>query len=348
MRGTWRAPGLGTLVLLAAAAWVLYQARTVLFVLIGSILLAAFLNLPVERIERVRIGQRRLGRKPAAAIVMLISALIMAAAILLIVPQIWEQAKELAQALPDYLNAARARLLDLESLANLLSGEVESAVETELARLMAQSGSLVASWAVSQAINILQLVVLLVIPIGAYYLLTDGAGLRRQLLSGMPPSWRPRVTMLLDASSTSLSRYVRGQTAVCIVTGVLHSIGFALVGLPFWLIIGILAGLAEAVPFLGSLVVIVTVAIVGLAQDPQTAFFALFYYVLIGNPIANYFITPRLMSQRLDVHPFVIILAALVGSSLGGPLGALIALPTAVVLQSVTRQLWGQEARPEP
>jgi predicted PurR-regulated permease PerM len=198
-----------------------------------------------------------------------------------------------------------------------------------------------ASWAVSQALNILQLVVLLVIPIGAYYVLTDGGNLRRQLLLGLPPAWRPRVTMLIEASTDSLSRYVRGQTAVCFVTGILHSIGFAITGLPFWLIIGIMAGLAEAVPFLGSLVVVVTVAIVGLADSPRTAFFALFYYIVIGNQVANYLITPRLMSARLDVHPFVIILAALVGSSLGGPVGALIALPTAVVVQSVTRQMWG-------
>ena len=347
-QGSGRALGLGTIALLAAAAWVLYQARTALIVLIGAILLAAFLSPAVERLSRARLRSRPLGKKFAAAIVMLIAAVVLGAAIVLIVPRVWEQAKELAQALPDYVTLARMRILELENLSNLVSPEVERAVETELARLMAQGGSVAASWVVSQAVNLLQLVVLMVIPIGAYYVLTDGGNLRKQLLLGMPPAWRPRVRMVMEASTSSLSRYVQGQTAVCIITAVLHSIGFAITGLPYWLIIGILAGLAEAVPFLGALVVIVTVAIVGLAQDPQTAVFALLYYVVIGNQVANYFITPRLMSERLDVHPFAIILAALVGSSLGGPVGALIALPTAVVLQSLTRQLWGGLEEAEP
>ena len=85
------------------------------------------------------------------------------------------------------------------------------------------------------------------------------------------------------------------------------------------------------------------VLIVGLAHDPMTALFGLGYYMIIGNQLANYVITPRLMSHNLDVHPFVIILAVLVGSSLGGAVGALVALPTAVVLQTLVGRLWSAE-----
>ena len=148
--------------------------------------------------------------------------------------------------------------------------------------------------------------------------------------------------MILSESTLALSRYVRGQTAVCLVAGIMHTVFFAIVGLPYALIIGILAGLAEAVPFLGSLVVVVTVAVVGLASEPRVGMLALAYYLIIGNQVANYIITPRLMSKNLDIHPFVIIMAVLVGSSLGGAVGALLALPAAVVLQTLALRLWGK------
>ena len=333
---------IGTFGFLAVAAWVLYQARIVVFILIGAVLMAAFLEPAVKWLSHGQIRGRTIHRKLAAAIVMVVTALVIAGLVVIVAPSIWQQGKEFVSALPSFYESARARLESLESDSDFLPEEVESAFEEEAARLMAQGGKLAAGWAFSQARQIFQLVTLLVIPIGAFYILTDGPNLRRWLLLALPPPLRPKLKILFEEGAVSLSRYVRGQTAVCIVAGIVHSIGFAIAGLPFALILGIIAGLAEAVPFLGSLVVILTVLIVGLAHDPKTALFGVGYYMIIGNQVANYIITPRLMSKNLDIHPFAVILAALIGASLGGPVGALIALPTTVVLLTLARRFWGE------
>ena len=333
---------LWTVLGLALLAWVLYQARFVIMILIGSILLSAFLEPFVSRVASLRIGQRELGRRLGAVIVMVASILLLAGLVVSVVPGIWREAVEFSQSLPQLLDSARVQMQQFEQL-EFIPKEMIDEFETEGARLMAEGGKLVAGWAFSQAMQVFQLITLLVIPIGAFYLLTDGAALKNQLLYLFPPRARERVSMVIEEGATSLSRYVRGMTAVILVAGVIHTIGFTIAGLPFSLILGIIAGFAEAVPFLGSMLVVLTVTIVGLSDDPKTALFGLGYYLIIGNQLANYVITPRLMSQNLDVHPFVIILAALVGSSLGGPVGAVVALPTAVVLQTLTKRLWASQ-----
>jgi predicted PurR-regulated permease PerM len=331
---------IGTLALAAAAVWILLQVQAVFVVLIGSVLLAALLDPAVARLSRLRVGRRLLGRRGAAAVVVILGVGVLGTAFVLVAPAIWEEGTRLARDLPGYVGVARQKLLGLLNDPRLLPPGAGDNVQAEINRLLAEGGRQAAGWAVSFAANLLQILGYAVIPLGAFYILADRARLRLDGLAAVPPAWRPWARVFLDDSARALSAYVRGQSAVCATAAVLYSILFSLLGLPYGVALGVLAGLAEAVPFLGSLLAATIIGVTGLASGLPVALRGLAGY-LVGNQVVNYAITPRFMSKELDLHPFYVILAALAGASLGGPGGALLALPAAAVAQTLVRRAWG-------
>ena len=314
--------------------------RTVLVVLVGSVLLAALLDPAVTRLSAVRLGPRALGRRAAAAAVVVLGVAVLATAFVLLAPALWGEGTRLASNLPGYVAAARQKLLGLLGDPRLLPPGAAAGVEAEVNRLLAEGGRQAAGWAVSFAANLLQVLGYAVVPLGAYYILADGARLRLDGLAAVPPGWRPWARAFLDDSARSLAAYVRGQSAVCAAAAVLYSILFSVLGLPYGIALGVIAGLAEAVPFLGSLVAAVVIGVTGLASSGAVALRGLAGYV-VGNQLINFLLTPRIMSKELDLHPFYVILAALAGASLGGPGGALLALPAAAVAQTLVHRAWG-------
>lgn len=332
--------GLGTLALAAATVWILVQVRIVLLVIIGSLLLAVLLQPAADRVRRLRVAGRAVGRRTSAACVVVLAVAGLSAVLYLVVPALWDQVLQLARDLPAYFSGARQKLLALLRDPALLPPDAAGSFETELNRMLAEGGRRAAGWAVSQAVNLLQILGYVVIPLGAYYVLADGQRLRRDMLAAMPPAWRPWATGFLDQSAWALAAYLRGQVAVCASAGLLYAVIFLVLGVPHAVALGVLAGIAEAIPYLGSLVVGVTVGVTGLPGGLGAALRGLAGYV-VGNQIVNYVLTPRFMSRELDIHPFYVILAALAGASLGGPGGALLALPAAAVAQTLVRRAWG-------
>jgi predicted PurR-regulated permease PerM len=186
---------------------------------------------------------------------------------------------------------------------------------------------------------------LLVVPIGAFYILADGGTLTRNFVEGLPVSWRPMARLLLDEADRSLATYVRGQTLVVLVCSIVAAVVFTALGVRYSLALGVVAGIAEAVPFLGAVAVVGALAIVTSSQGLSQMVIVIAAYVAL-NQVNNYVINPRLMSSRLELHPFIIILAVLAGSALGGFLGAVLALPVAALLVALGGALWGA-GRPE-
>jgi predicted PurR-regulated permease PerM len=334
----------GTIALLAALIWVLLRVRAVLVVLLGAVLLAALLEPAVAAAGRIPLGRRRLGRRTAAALVVLLALAVLAVVVYVGVPPLWRQVSLLAQDLPGRVSLARQKLEGLLQNPALFPAGISESFEAEVSRLLAEAGRHAAGWVVALALNVIQILGYVVVPLGAFYILADGDRLRRDMLGVLPPAWRPWTVAALGDIGWVLSAYVRGQTAVCVSAAVLYAVLFSVLGLPYAIALGALAGLAEAIPFLGSLLVVVTVGITGLASGVDVAARCLVGYVA-GNQIVNYVISPRLLSKQLDLHPFYVILAALAGASLAGPGGALLALPAAAVAQTLVHRQWSA-ARP--
>lgn len=182
--------------------------------------------------------------------------------------------------------------------------------------------------------------VVVLAPVLAIYLLIDLDRFKRQALELTPPRQRDEVAYVSGEVATALGSFVRGQLLVALIVGVLSSIGMWLIDLPFWLIIGIVAGFLNLIPFLGPIVGGALAALVALLNgDPWQAVWAVVIMTAVQQ-VDNHLITPMVQRARVHLSPLVIVLALIIGGALAGLLGVLVAIPATAAIRIVVGHLW--------
>jgi predicted PurR-regulated permease PerM len=339
------------LVLAAAVLLVLLWTLRDLAMLVGYAVLLAYALLPaVQAIGRLRIG--RAGPVPraiAAALVVLILVGLVGAALVLTLPRLALQASRFAAAMPP----VAARLIEsahqwarARGLGPMLDPAIEG-LRTSTANLIQNLGGLLVrglGWLFGGLGEVLGLVLL---PLLAFYLLADADAVRLSALGFLPAGAHATFVRLGAAVDRALRSYVRGQALVCLVMAIAVGAALQLLGFPLALLLGVLVGLAELIPFLGFAVAAIAVMVTGSTIDPLHALLGLAAYAAI-NWLIGTFVTPRVMGRYLRMHPFVVTVSVLAGGKLLGPGGALLALPGAAVIQSVIAELAGAQAEPAP
>lgn len=338
-----RALGLGGVLLIVAAAWLAWQLAAVLAVVAGAALLAAALEPVVSWLTRLSVGRRSLGRSPAALLTVAALLGLVVLAVTLVVPTLARETREAAAWLPRAYESVQRQIAAWQTGLGGPDSQWVTLLHDEGGRLLADAGRAFGAFLLRMTTNFVNLLGLFVIPVGAYYFLADGPELKAILLRYVAPQHRVQVAEIVDLATRSLSAYIRGQSSVCLAAAALNCILFAILGLPNPVLLGTLAGLAEAVPFLGATVVAVLVGLAGMTDGVGRALLAVGVYVAASNTFVNYIIAPRLLSRQLEMHPFVVVLAVLAGTTLGGVAGALLALPVAVVGQSLAARFLAGE-----
>jgi predicted PurR-regulated permease PerM len=182
--------------------------------------------------------------------------------------------------------------------------------------------------------------VLVLAPLLAIYMLIDlprAKGLATELT---PPRHREEAVYVADQLATAIGGFVRGQLLVAFIVGVASSIGLWLLDIPFWAIIGILCGVLNLVPFAGPIVGGSLAAIVALLDGSLTkAVLAVLVFTAIQQ-VDNHIITPLVQRARVKLSPMVIVLALIVGGSLAGLLGVLVAVPVTAGIRIVAGHFW--------
>jgi predicted PurR-regulated permease PerM len=174
---------------------------------------------------------------------------------------------------------------------------------------------------------------LVLIPILSFFFLKDAREFRKSFVSLLPSEhlqWRAD-QFICDISRT-LSAYIRAQLLASVLIGTICTIGFAIIGLPYVLVLGILAGLLELIPLLGPLLIAITAtAFAGFHSGGQVV--AVIAFLGSLRVAQDYVIYPRIIGQGIDLHPLAIVLAVLCGAELAGVAGIFVAIPvTATVL----------------
>jgi predicted PurR-regulated permease PerM len=248
----------------------------------------------------------------------------------------------LSAQLPDFLTRLSEMTLvigpwviDLSTVINPLLGSVGSAVQP----LLAQTGALLASIAGATA-SVVGLV--LVVMLFGYYLLLDFGGLDEYVMHFVPRAYQSDVQRLMKGTQQVWRAFIRGQLILGAVVGVLTGIALAAVGLRFALVLGLIAGVLELVPTFGPIVAGVLAILVALFQGTNSLGLTplAFALVVIGvsfliQQIENNLLVPRIIGGSLNLHPMVVLLGAIVGGTMAGILGVLLAAPVIA-----TGRLW--------
>jgi predicted PurR-regulated permease PerM len=182
--------------------------------------------------------------------------------------------------------------------------------------------------------------VLVLAPVLAIYLLIDLNRFKKNSLELTPPRHRKEVAYVSGEVGTALGSFVRGQLLVSLIVGIASSIGMWAIDLPFWLLIGIISGFLNLIPFVGPVVGGALAALVALLDsNPWQAVWAV--VIMIGvQQLDNHLITPMIQRARVNLSPLVIVLALIVGGTLAGLLGVLVAIPATAATRIVVGHLW--------
>ncbi len=270
------------------------------------------------------------------------------AIVVLVLPTIRDQATEFIERLPelwtaltDWIGNVAARLgydvdelLTQEALEEWLNDPAnQETLQNLIFGFGAGAGTVIRG--VTEAILVVGLA-----PVLALYVLIDLEKYREQALELTPPQHREEFAFVGAEVLASLGSFVRGQLLVAFIVGVASSIGMWAIDLPFWLLIGMLAGILNLIPFLGPVVGGALAAVVGLLNgDVTQSVWAVVIFTLIQQ-VDNHVITPLVQRTRVKLSPFVIVLALIIGGSLAGLLGVLIAVPVTAAVRIILGHLW--------
>ena len=184
------------------------------------------------------------------------------------------------------------------------------------------------------------LLVMILTPIFAFYLLVDLPHLKQVADGLIPPPARPEVLVLARRMNAAVGGFFRGQLVVALIVGTMASIGLLVIGLPFWLLIGMVAGLFNMIPLVGPYIGGIPALVIALTtKEPITALWVVLIMVAVQQ-IDNHFISPLVMHRVVKLHPVLVMLALLLGGTLGGFFGLLVAVPTAAILKILVGHLW--------
>ena len=192
-------------------------------------------------------------------------------------------------------------------------------------------------------------IIFVLAPIIAFYLLVDLPHIRRVFRALVPERARGDAMVLARRLSTAIGGYFRGQLAVAIVVGIMSSIGMLIIDLPFWLIVGMIAGLFNMIPLIGPWVGAVPGIVIAFTTGGGLGkAIAVAVVMAIVQQIDNHFISPIVMQRAVHLHPAVVMLALLAGGTLGGFFGLLLAVPVTATLKIVVGHLWRHFVLGEP
>ncbi len=178
------------------------------------------------------------------------------------------------------------------------------------------------------------------VPVALFFLLKDWGRLSEQVHLLIPPAWRPALDSLLFEVDEVLGQYLRGQSLVMVVLALYYAVGLRLFGLELAWPIGVFTGLAVLVPYLGFGMGLVLALMAGVLQMPVAEALTMVAVVYgSGQLIEGFFLTPRLVGERVGLHPLAVIFALLAFGQLMGFVGVLVALPVSAVLLVALRRL---------
>jgi predicted PurR-regulated permease PerM len=325
----------------AFALWALHRLESVVLVLILAALFA-YLIAPLVHLAERPIGiagrRRRLPRGPAITLVYVLIAASVAAGAALLLPSATAQVDDMISKAPAYAQSMVAwehgwtgyyqRLRIPLELRQSIDQSVLSAGE---AAVGSARGSLVA---LVGALSNLPWLIL--IPILAFFLLKDAASIRLTILTALPHRMQLRAHRLLEDLNATLAAYVRAQLLACLLVGSLCGIGFAMIGIPYPVLLGVLAGALEFIPLVGPLLVAVVASIVDALHAPVLVVWTVAFLGVL-RVIEDYVIYPRLIQRGIELHPLAVILAVLTGAELDGVAGMFLAVPIVAIATVIYR-----------
>ena len=335
---------LALIILIVALLWL---ARGALFPFILALVLAYILLPVVTFFERAvkRLLPRFGGARVVAIILTYIGViLVLALFFLLIAPVIsqqfetlWENRQEIVGfvegLVDDGLRQYRA------SVPQDIQSQIDAAVRQAGERLSAAAQGVIGQTISAVTSTVAFIAGLVIVPVWLFYVLYDQNRFTRKAVEVIPSQIRADTVNVIRISDRILSGYLRGQLLLCLVVGVAATVGLALLGVPFFAVLGLIAGIFEILPFVGPIIGMVPAVLVAFTERPILGLWTLLLFVGIQQ-VENTVLVPRISGRAVELHPALIVLVLIIGSQVAGLAGAILAVPITAIIRDVFKYLY--------
>ena len=313
--------------------WLLYRLRALIFLLFVAIVIGIAIRPAVEWLQR-----RGISRNTGIIIIYILIAAVVLGFLALTFPVIADQATQLSQNLPHYYSEIRAALVNSGNrLLQNIALRIPSELTLFLSRVPTADGELLTQ--VTQTVFFANLLVkgilsILAVFLIAYYWTQESSVAIRTLLRLAPLNRRHEIQQFFYLAETKIGGYIRGQAILCLIVGAAAFVLYTLIGLPYTLVLALIAGFMEMVPIFGPALGAIPALMAALSTDPSKAIWVLIATGLI-QMMENVLLVPRVMKNSMGVNPIIILLSLVAFGSVFGFAGALLALPLAAIIQLI-------------
>ncbi len=320
------------LVVAAAMAWGLFLVREALQLVYLSVILAIGFSPMVRWIEkRQLLGKKRKLPRSIATLLFYAGLLAIVAGILeIVLPALVEQVRDLLSHLPDYLAKSQNWLVTHHLIRKAFT----------MPELLERGPS--TNTTVSSVVGVVNHVVGFIITsftvlLLSFYLVVDGEGLFKEFLRWLPRDQRTVWHAISSDVADKVGAWMFGQFMLCALICTTAGIGFWWIGLPYFYVLAIVCGVGELIPMLGPIFSAVPALAVAATVNSHTVIIVAIF-LFVQQQLENNVIVPRIMQKQTGMNPIVVVIAIIIGGSLLGVLGALLAVPTAAVIQILVRE----------
>lgn len=332
---------IGLLIVAGLVGWFAWVVREVLVLLVVAGVLAAGLSPIVDAISGEAPPRHRFRLPRALAVLLLYLGLVVFVGLFIagVVPPIVHQAEEFVRAVPGYADQVQPVLIQLQSDYPALAGldaRLLDQLQQSIGALTSQAGRLL-QFALGVVGGLLDLLLLMVL---TFYLSVDGARIRKLLIQFLPPERRPHAALVFQRMGAKAGGWLLGQLVLSLIIGVMTFVGLTLIGVPYAVLLAVVAAIGEVIPMLGPVIAAVPGVIVAAFVSPLHGVLALGLYVLVQQ-LENNLVVPQVMRRTVDLPPVVVIVALLLGAEAMGVVGAILAVPLAAMLSVLVAEAIG-------
>jgi predicted PurR-regulated permease PerM len=324
-----------------AVVYLLYLLRTVTIPILIAAILAYLLDPVIDKLETLKLS-----RSTSIILITLAGLLVVVLLLFMLIPAIENELKVAAKSIPLYLKRFKSEVMPwLEEMLGKILPQATFTIDSllkegealfkevplDIWNKVLQGIAATFRGTISFFISIIGV---MIIPLYLYYILKDFDNLKEGIISLVPFRSRDFITSKFREVDDALSSFIRGQMMICLILAIIYSIGLTIIGIDLSLVIGILSGAAFIIPYLGTLIgggVAVVMAFLKFHD-----FVHVIYVLLLfggAQALEGAIITPKIIGEKMGLHPLVIILSIIIGGEIFGFIGILLAVPAAASLK---------------
>jgi len=325
------------------AAWFVYHFRYKIARILIPFLVAVVISYVLHPLI-IRLEKRKIKRQNAILMLYFIFAVILIAIIVFLVPEFLTSTRELANTLPEIISNFRNTTNNLfriiqgskwpEDIKNNFFSELHNISDSFQKHMVAYLKNFLLNFFKTVPM-IFDFILSMII---AYYILKDADLFRESFLCLAPRKWRNAILSTCREINEILSNFIQGQLLTALIVGLLETIGLMILKVKYPLVLGLIGGIANIIPYFGPFIGAIPSVAIALTDSLSKAGWTILVFVAIQQ-IDNNFLTPKIIEGRLGLHPITTMLAVLAGGEFFGILGMLLAVPVVAIFKVIFKNI---------